>query len=105
GGTTDALGRMPCAGKTSASGQLVLQARIQDDAGHAVAAHQDVWVAGSEEWWFDVRDSDRIDVLPEQKRYEPGQTARLQVRMPFREATALVTVERQGGLEAVGAPR
>jgi len=103
-GTTDARGRMPCAGKTSASGQLVLQARIQDDAGHAVAAHQDVWVAGSEEWWFDVRDSDRIDVLPEQKRYEPGQTARLQVRMPFREATALVTVEREGVLDAMVVP-
>jgi uncharacterized protein YfaS (alpha-2-macroglobulin family) len=99
-GLTDARGLMPCAGKTSASGQLVLQARIQDDQGHAVAANQDVWVAGSEEWWFDVRDSDRIDVLPEQKRYEPGQTARLQVRMPFREATALVTVEREGVLEA-----
>jgi uncharacterized protein YfaS (alpha-2-macroglobulin family) len=35
-------------------------------------------------------------VLPEKKRYEPGETARLQVRMPFREATALVAVEREG---------
>ena len=65
---------------------------------------REVWVAGSEEWWFDVRDSDRIDVLPEQKRYEPGQTARLQVRMPFREATALVTVEREGVLDAMVVP-
>jgi hypothetical protein len=103
-GVTDARGLLPCAGKTAASGQLVLQARIQDDAGHAVAANQEVWVAGSEEWWFDVRDSDRIDVLPEQKRYEPGQTARLQVRMPFREATALVTVEREGILDAMVVP-
>ena len=103
-GVTDPKGLMPCAGKTSASGQLVLQARIQDDAGHPVASNQEVWVAGSEEWWFDVRDSDRIDVLPEQKRYEPGQTARLQVRMPFREATALVTVEREGVLDAMVVP-
>ena len=103
-GVTDARGLMPCAGKPAASGQLVLQARIQDDAGHPVAANQEVWVAGSEEWWFDVRDSDRIDVLPEQKRYEPGQTARLQVRMPFREATALVTVEREGVLDAMVVP-
>ena len=35
-------------------------------------------------------------MLPEKKRYEPGETARLQVRMPFREATALVAVEREG---------
>ena len=103
-GVTDAKGLMPCAGKTTASGQLVLQARIQDDQGHPVASNHEVWVAGSEEWWFDARDSDRIDVLPEQKRYEPGQTARLQVRMPFREATALVTVEREGILEALVVP-
>jgi alpha-2-macroglobulin len=103
-GVTDAKGLMPCAGKTAASGQLVVQARIEDDLGHHVAANREVWVAGSEEWWFDVRDSDRIDVLPEQKRYEPGQTARLQVRMPFREATALVTVEREGVLDALVVP-
>src|SRR4029079_18446724 len=38
----------------------------------------------------------RIDVLPERRRYEPGETARFQVRMPFREATALVTLGREG---------
>ena len=43
---------------------------------------------------------DRMDVLPEKKRYEPGETAAFQVRMPFREATALVTVEREGVLDA-----
>ncbi len=31
-----------------------------------------------------------MDLLPEQKEYEPGDTARFQVRMPFRSATALV---------------
>jgi len=103
-GTTDPRGLMACGGKTTASGQLILQARIQDENGRAVAAHQEVWVSGSEEWWFDVRDSDRIDLLPEQRRYEPGQTATLQVRMPFREATALVTIEREGVLDAFVAP-
>ena len=38
-------------------------------------------------------------MLPEKKRYEPGETARLQVRMPFREATALVAVEREGVID------
>jgi alpha-2-macroglobulin len=51
-----------------------------------------------------VQDSDRIDVLPEKRRYEPGETARVQVRMPFREATALVTAEREGVLEAFVVP-
>src|SRR5262249_16711138 len=46
--------------------------------------------------WFEAGDSDRIDVLPERRRYQPGETARFQVRMPFREATALVTIDREG---------
>jgi hypothetical protein len=51
------------------------------------------------ELWFEQDNDDRIDVLPEKKRYEPGETARLQVRMPFREATALVAVEREGVID------
>ena len=47
-----------------------------------------------------ARDSDRMDVAARAARYEPGETARFQVRMPFREATALVTVEREGVFEA-----
>ena len=60
-----------------------------------------MWVAGDKgDWWFGGSDSDRMDVLPERRRYEPGETARLQVRMPFRDATALVTIEREGVLDA-----
>ena len=54
------------------------------------------------ELWFAQDNDDRIDVLPEKKRYEPGETARLQVRMPFREATALVAVEREGVIDDAG---
>jgi len=99
-GATDARGRFPCEGKPPADGNLVLQASVTDAAGHPTAAHQDVWVPDSRRWWFDVQDHDRMDLLPERRRYEPGETARLQVRMPFPEATALVTVEREGVLEA-----
>lgn len=41
-----------------------------------------------------------MDLLPERRRYEPGETARLQVRMPFRKAKTLVTMEREGVLES-----
>jgi hypothetical protein len=37
-----------------------------------------------------------MDLLPEKKRYEM-ETARFQVRMPFAEATALITIEREVG--------
>ena len=71
-------------------------------AGNRTVAHRDVWVAGKGEWWFEVGDHDRIDLIPEKKRYEPGEKAVFQVRMPFREATALITVEREGVIEGMG---
>ncbi|HEV8717156.1 MAG TPA: MG2 domain-containing protein [Candidatus Binatia bacterium] len=104
-GKTDAKGVLYCGGKPPLDGNLILQASVTDDAGNIAAAHGEVWIAGSQQWWFKAHDSDRIDLLPEKRRYEPGETVRLQVRMPFREATALVTVERNGGiLEAAVVP-
>ena len=99
-GKTDSKGLLICEGRSPVSGNVILQAESVDDAGNKTAAHRDVWVAGKGEWWFDVSDHDRIDLLPEKKRYEPGDKAVFQVRMPFRQATALITVEREGVMEA-----
>ncbi len=98
-GKTDARGLLVCEVQSPVSGNVILQAEAVDNAGNAAVAHRDVWIAGKGEWWFDVSDNDRIDLLPERKRYEPGETAVFQVRMPFRSATALVTVEREGILD------
>ena len=98
-GRTDRFGLLHCEIKPSVSGNVVLRAEVKDDAGNVAFANRDAWVAGKDDWWFDQKDGDRMDVLPERKRYEPGETARLQVRMPFREATALVTVEREGVID------
>ncbi|MBP2679985.1 MAG: alpha-2-macroglobulin domain protein 2, partial [Deltaproteobacteria bacterium] len=95
-GATDKLGLLACETKSPVSGNVILQASAADAEGNASFAHRDVWVAGKDDWWFDVSSQDRIDLLPEKRRYEPGETAVFQVRMPFREATALVTVEREG---------
>ena len=99
-GKTDARGLLHCEQKSPASGELIVRASAKDDAGNLAFAHQSAWVAGSEDWWFDVKDGDRMDVIPERKRYEPGERARLQVRMPFRKAMALVTMEREGVLDS-----
>ncbi|MBI3553456.1 MAG: alpha-2-macroglobulin [Elusimicrobia bacterium] len=99
-GITDAKGLVFCQAQSPASGSLILEAAIKDSSGRPSRSHLSVWVAGKEDWWFDVNDSDRMDVIPERKRYEPGDIAVFQVRMPFREATALVAVEREGVLDA-----
>ena len=99
-GKTDSRGLLICDVQSPVSGNVILQAQSFDDTGNLTVAHRDVWVAGKGEWWFEVADHDRIDLLPEKKRYEPGETAVFQVRMPFREATALISVEREGIIEA-----
>jgi hypothetical protein len=99
-GVSDAKGLLVCEVASPVAGNVIVRARASDEAGNVTAAHRDVWVAGKDEWWFDVANDDRMDLLPERKRYEPGETATLQVRMPFREATALVTVEREGVIES-----
>ena len=103
-GVTDARGVLDCRAPSPVSGNVVLEARTEDAAGRPSWTNMDVWVAGEDDWWFDVGDSDRMDLLPERPRYEPGQTARFQVRMPFRSATALVTVEREGVMDAFVTP-
>jgi uncharacterized protein YfaS (alpha-2-macroglobulin family) len=103
-GNTDEHGLLFCDTPTSVSGGVVLEATAADTAGRPVVSHIDAWVAGEDEWWFSVSDNDRMDLLPERPRYEPGETAQFQVRMPFRSATALVTVEREGVIDSYVRP-
>ncbi|HEX5462582.1 MAG TPA: MG2 domain-containing protein [Steroidobacteraceae bacterium] len=95
-GKTNAQGLLLCAVAPGASGEIVLRAETRDSHGNPAGATTSMWVFDGDGWWFGGTSGDRMDLLPEQKRYEAGDTARFQVRMPFRDATALVTVEREG---------
>ena len=97
-GTTDRQGLLACNVAPGVSGQVLLHARASDDAGRRAESTTTMWVAGDGDWWFEGGASDRMDVIPEKKEYRAGDVARLQVRMPFRKATALVTIEREGVL-------
>lgn len=99
-GTTDRQGLLLCEVAPGASGEIRIRAETRDRAGHLAGATASIWVVGEEDWWFGGTQGDRMDVLPERKEYEAGDVARLQVRMPFRAATALVTVEREGVIES-----
>lgn len=103
-GTSDAKGMAECQFKRPASepgqssAELIVEARVRDSEGRMGHASTTIWQGNyeSEDYWFSQDESERIDILPERKQYEPGDTAQFQVRMPFREATALVSVEREG---------
>ncbi len=95
-GKTDALGRLVCDASIEGVGNVVLEARTIDPQGNAATTQDETWLALEETQWFEPSDGDRMDLLPEKRAYEPGEKARFSVRMPFREATALVAVERSG---------
>lgn len=98
-GKTDGRGMLHCSVELRESGNVILRAQAQDAAGNSARADASVWVTEGGEVWFDGDNQDRMDILPEKKTYQPGELAKFQVRMPFRYATALFAVEREGILE------
>jgi uncharacterized protein YfaS (alpha-2-macroglobulin family) len=96
--TTDAQGFASCKLDPGVSGEVYAVATTQDADGNTARATTSVWLAGEDEWWFGGDNGDRMDLIPEKPSYKAGETAKFQVRMPFREATALVTIEREGVL-------
>lgn len=98
--TTDAQGLAACTLDPGVSGEVYAVATATDANGNVARTVRSVWLAGDEDWWFGGDNGDRMDLVPEAREYKAGDTARLQVRMPFRNATALVTVEREGVLSS-----
>lgn len=98
-GKTDSRGLLFCEAELKEAGNVELVAEARDNGGHVARAASSLWVTRQGEIWFGGDNQDRIDLIPEQRSYQPGETAKFQVRMPFRHATALVSVERNGILD------
>lgn len=103
-GRTDGRGILECAVKLSDPGNIYLIAEVKDKDGNLATSGTSFWLSGDSDNWFEAGDQDRIDVIPERPAYKPGEVARFQVRTPFRDATALVTVEREGIIESFVQP-
>ena len=99
-GQSDARGLLLCEASITEAGEIELVATAKDGDGYSIQAASTVYVTRQGEIWFGGDNHDRIDLLPEKRSYETGEIAKFQVRMPFRFATALVTVEREGILES-----
>ena len=95
-GKSNAQGLFFCDVSLEEPGNVELVAKIKDVSGNEAEASTSVWVTKQAEVWFGGENQDRIDVLPEKRSYAPGDVAKFQVRMPFRTATALVAIERDG---------
>jgi len=98
-GNSDARGLLLCETTLGEAGEIELVVSAQDRDGRRSQAASSVFVTRQGELWFGGEDHDRMDLIAEKKSYQPGEVARFQVRMPFRFATALVAVEREGILQ------
>lgn len=107
-GRSDSRGVLVCDPRVDVAGNVYLLVEAKDAQGNLARAGTSYWVAGSDgdsgDAWFAAGNQDRIDVVAEKRSYAPGETARFQVRMPFREATALVAVEAGGIIETFVQP-
>ncbi|MDB5691675.1 MAG: alpha-2-macroglobulin, partial [Alphaproteobacteria bacterium] len=97
---TDSHGMAECRLDPGVSGEVIAVATTEDADGNEARAVTSTYLAGDDEWWFGGDNGDRMDIVPDAKTYHAGDTAHVQVRMPFRSATALVTVEREGVLSS-----
>ncbi len=99
-GKTDANGVLYCEGKAPVTGRIVMEAEAKDSRGNISSTNREVTVYGKDDTWYEARNDDRIDLIPRRRQVDPGETMSFEVRMPFHAATALVSVEREGVMDA-----
>ncbi|QAY75304.1 alpha-2-macroglobulin [Sphingosinicella sp. BN140058] len=99
-GVSDDHGLIRCRLDPGVSGEVIAVATTTDTLGNEARAVTSLYLAGEDDWWFGGDNGDRMDIIADAKSYRSNDTARIQVRMPFRKATALVTVEREGVLSS-----
>ncbi|MFZ6772488.1 alpha-2-macroglobulin family protein [Undibacterium sp. SXout7W] len=100
-GKSDDRGLFICEVDLKEPGNIEVTAKALDSNGKSSYATTSLWVTGQGEVWFDGENQDRMDILPEKKTYQAGDVASFQVRMPFRQATALVAIEREGVIDTM----
>ena len=80
------------------AGSYVAKAEVSDAKGRPALTRHNIYVHGKDAvvWNQDQR---RVDIVPDKRSYEPGESATLLVRSPFDRARGLVTIEREGIVE------
>ncbi len=77
-------------------GYFKLRAESKDAEGRLAVAETEFYALGPGYTAWTRYDHNRIDLVPERKQYAPGESARIMIKSPWEQATALVTTEREG---------
>jgi uncharacterized protein YfaS (alpha-2-macroglobulin family) len=81
------------------SGQYELLVEGKDGAGNATAASTYLYSWGGDDGSWQANDSERFDLIADKPSYKVGETARLLLKTTLRNATGLLTIERDGVIE------
>lgn len=82
------------------AGYFVIRLEGKDRAGRDVAVTSSVWVIGEGQAFWSGDESARMSLIASKSEYEPGETARIVPQADVAGATALITYERNGILDA-----
>ncbi|HEU0031320.1 MAG TPA: Ig-like domain-containing protein [Kofleriaceae bacterium] len=81
-------------------GEYVIQISAKDDRGNDVAAASSLWVIGKGEAFWSGDEGARMTLIASKPAYKAGETARLVAQANLKKPTALITIERDGVIEA-----
>lgn len=78
------------------AGYFRLQATAKDAKGRKTRTVIGLYVVGKRYVPWKQNNQSRLELVPDQKKYAPGDTAHVLIKSPFRKAVGLLTVERNG---------
>lgn len=81
-------------------GEYIMRVETKDSRGNDVVASGYVWVIGKGEAFWSGDESARMSLIASKDSYKPGETARIVPRTGMKNATALITLKRNGIMDA-----
>jgi uncharacterized protein YfaS (alpha-2-macroglobulin family) len=81
-------------------GDYIVRAEGKDAAGNLVASASEIWVIGKGDAFWSGDEGDRMTLIASKQQYQVGDTARLVAQANLKSPTALVTIERDGVMDA-----
>ncbi|HEY8189539.1 MAG TPA: MG2 domain-containing protein, partial [Micavibrio sp.] len=99
-GVTSAGAGQDCSFTPPAAGTYRMTASIKDTKGIVHQTQMDLWVTGTDYVQWNDQSELALPIVPEEKEYHVGDTARYLVRNPYPGAKALITIERYGVIDS-----
>lgn len=76
------------------AGYHIARVTSNDGAGNTVLSETGFYTEGPDYVPWGRGEGDRLELVADKPRYKPGETAKILIKSPYKEATALVTYER-----------